>query len=255
MSINPSQQIAFKRFRLTIAYDGTSYSGWQVQPNGLAVQQVIEESIERIGGERVKLHGSGRTDRGVHAAGQVAHVDLPDRIPARGWQQALNAILPPDIRIMKVVITKDDFHARKSAVSKEYRYFIWNASVIPPHRRLYALHVPDKLDVCAMRDAADKLIGKHDFAAFTANPNRVVESTVRTVYSLDIRQRGNEVVLVVKGDGFLYKMVRSLAGYLIRVGQGRLPPESAETILASRKRTARVETAPPHGLFLWRVSY
>lgn len=255
MSINPSHQIAFKRFRLTIAYDGTNYAGWQVQPNGLAVQQVIEEAIERVGGMRTKLHGSGRTDRGVHAVGQVAHSDLPAHIPAHGWQRALNAILPPDIRIMKLVQAKGDFHARKSAIGKEYRYFVWNSTVMPPYRRLYALHIPDKLDIDAMRAAGQQLTGKHDFAAFTANPNRIVESTVRTVYSLDVRRRGCELILVVKGEGFLYKMVRSLAGYLVKVGLGRLPRDGAEKILLSRQRTALVETAPSHGLFLWRVSY
>jgi len=150
---------------------------------------------------------------------------------------------------------KDDFHARRSAVGKEYRYLIWNGKVMPPFLYRYRAHIRRPLDLEAMRQAAGLLTGKHDFAAFTANPNRIVESTVRTLSILAVREKGNEVAIIACGDGFLYRMVRSLAGFLIRVGQGELAPSEAENILEQKKRTAVVPTAPPQGLFLWRVNY
>lgn len=240
---------------MVIAYDGTNYAGWQVQPNGLTVQECIEAAIQKIGGSKVKLHGSGRTDQGVHARGQVAHADLPTHITPAGWRRALNALLPSDIRVMRVSKAKAGFHARKNALAKEYRYFICNAAVMPPQHRLYTLHYPGELDLNAMRQAATQLCGTNDFAAFTANPNRIVESTVRTVFKINVSRRCGIITILVKGDGFLYKMVRSIAGYLLRVGAGELPANSAGEILASRIRTARVPTAPPHGLFLWHVTY
>ncbi len=147
------------------------------------------------------------------------------------------------------------FHARRSAAAKEYRYFIWNADILPPVLRHYRTHVRQPLDVEAMQAAAVLLEGRHDFAAFSANPNRPVESTVRELYRLQVRRRGAEIVIIARADGFLYKMVRSLAGFLIQVGAGAVPAREADAILRSRERTARVPTAPPQGLFLWRVFY
>lgn len=244
-----------RRLCLTVAYDGTAYAGWQVQPHGITVQQTLEEAIGRIAGAEVKLHGSGRTDQGVHARGQVAHVDLAHPIRPADLMKALNAILPVDIRVLRSRVVAPDFHARRSAAGKEYRYFIWNGDVVPPFVRLYRAHVRRPLDVAAMREAARLLCGGHDFGAFTANPNRVVESTVRTVTRLDVTRRGAEVVIRAEADGFLYRMVRSLAGWLIRVGEGAVEPAATRDILDSRERTARVPTAPPQGLFLWRVWY
>jgi tRNA pseudouridine38-40 synthase len=167
----------------------------------------------------------------------------------------LNALLPPDIRVLGVRRAGSDFHARRSAVGKEYRYFIWNADVCPPWLRRYRTLVTRPLDIASMREAAAALEGRHDFAAFTANPNRVVESTVRELYALRVTRRGREITIRAHGEGFLYKMVRSLAGFLIRVGEGGAPPDEARRILESRTRTARVPTAPPEGLFLWKVFY
>ncbi|MBN1671428.1 MAG: tRNA pseudouridine(38-40) synthase TruA [Kiritimatiellae bacterium] len=244
-----------KRYKLTISYDGSTYAGWQVQPQQRTVQGELERVLAELTGEHAKVHGSGRTDRGVHAKGQVAHLDLAGRMPPAALAKGLNALLPVDIRVTAARLAAPSFHARRSAIGKEYRYFIWDADVVPPFLRLYRAHVRSRLDVAAMSRAAAGIRGRHDFAALTANPNRVVESTVRTVSMLTVRRRGSEVVITACADGFLYKMVRSIAGILIRVGEGTVPPGEIRAILRSRTRTARVPTAPPHGLFLWRVMY
>lgn len=244
-----------RRYRIDLAYDGTNYAGWQVQPNGLTVQEAIETRLAQLVGRRPKVHGSGRTDQGVHARRQVAHCDLATRMTAQALRNALNALLPADIRILRVRTVPADFHARKSAVGKEYRYFIWNGRVLPPIHRLYMTHVRRRLDVAAMQAAADRLTGRHDFAAFASNPGRVLETTVRRVDALTVRRSGSRIVVSARGEGFLYRMVRSITGLLIRVGEGTETPSAARAILASRERTARVPTAPPQGLFLWRVMY
>ena len=245
-----------RRFRLTIAYDGTAYAGWQVQPGNLTVQEVLEARLEAVVGHPCKIHGSGRTDQGVHAVGQVAHVDLETRMPPRALRLALNARLPGDIRIIGGRVVNPCFHARRSAVAKEYRYCIWNDDLMPPHRRLYALHVRRPLDLAAMQAAAEMFVGEHDFAAFIANPNRAVESTVRTVMACSFQRRGKRIEFRVRGSGFLYRQVRSMVGLLLRIGQGAEPPGAVAQLLAGRApRTARVPSAPPQGLFLWRVWY
>jgi tRNA pseudouridine38-40 synthase len=243
------------RYKLQIAYDGTAYNGWQVQPNGTTIQAVLETAFATLSEAGVKVHGSGRTDRGVHARCQVAHVDL-----VRAWEpialcRALNGILPPDIRVLRTSCVSCTFHARKSAVTKQYRYFIWNGEIQPPVRRLYTAHVRQPLDIGAMQKAAAHLVGRHDFAAFTANPRRDVASTVRRLYELRAARRGAEITIIATAEGFLYKMVRSLVGFLIRVGEGSQSPSHAREVLQSARRTARVPTAPPEGLFLWQVRY
>jgi tRNA pseudouridine38-40 synthase len=247
---------ALQRFTFTVAYDGTAYSGWQVQPRCPSVQQTLEETLATITGHPVKIHGSGRTDQGVHACGQVAHADLMTRLDAKSLLRACNARLPADIRIRAAVQARADFHARRSATRKEYRYFVWNDAVMPPERRLYAAHVPHPLDVVRMRDAARAFVGKHDFASFTANPNREVESTVREIFAFTVTARGHAITFRVCGNGFLYKQVRSMVGFLLRVGAGAETPEAAGALLDARaSRTARVPSAVPQGLFLWRVWY
>lgn len=244
-----------RRYRMTIAYDGTNYAGWQVQPNGVTVQEKIEQALARISGAAVKIHGSGRTDQGVHARGQVAHFETVRLVRPAMWLKALNAILPSDIRVLALRKAADDFHARRSATGKEYRYFIWDGPLVPPFVRQYRAHVPRRLDVAAMRAAAAGLVGVHDFAAFAANADREVESSVRHLRRLTVTRRGHEVTIAAEADGFLYRMVRSLAGWLIRVGEGSVPASRTREILESRERTARVPTAPAAGLFLWRVDY
>lgn len=247
--------MTIRRYRIDVAYDGTNYAGWQIQPKDVTVQEMLQKALTRLTGANVKVHGSGRTDRGVHAKKQVAHFDLPGPRNAHKLRRGLNAVLPPDIRVLAVRRVSSEFHARRSAAGKEYRYFIWNADEVPPELRLYRTRVRVPLDIDRMRKAAKRLVGRKDFAAFTANPNRLVESTTRTLEELRITKKGHEIVIVAKGEGFLYKMVRSLAGFLIKVGTGAEEPSKTAQILKSRVRTSRVKTAPPEGLFLWNVRY
>ena len=243
------------RYKLIIGYDGTAYAGWQIQPNGMTVQQRIQDALAQLTCEHPKIHGSGRTDAGVHGRRQVAHVDLERKRPCRMLLNGLNALLPADIRLHTVAPAAADFHARRSAIEKEYRYFIWNGPVMPPHKRHYATHVRRPLDIERMNACAALLVGRHDFAAFAATPSRELETTVRDLRALRVSKRGRAIVITARGDGFLYKMVRSLAGYLIRVGVGDQAPTEAVAIRESGVRTARVPTAPPQGLFLWNVWY
>ena len=245
-------------YKLTLAYDGTDYSGWQVQLNGTAVQEIVERAVERIFGEKARVHGSGRTDAGVHALGQVAHFHVPKakaKIPPASLRGALNGALPRDVRVMKVERAATGFHARFEAHEKTYRYQIFCGDVMDPFVRRWAAHSPRPLDVTAMRRAARVLAGRHDFAAFAANPRREQETTVRTLKRLSVARRGKLVTITATAEGFLYKMVRSLAGALLRVGTGKLTVADIERILKSKTRTARVETAPPQGLFLVKVRY
>jgi tRNA pseudouridine38-40 synthase len=238
-----------------VEYDGADFEGWQIQPGKRTVQGMLEEAFLTVTRQAVRVHSSGRTDTGVHAREQVAHVDVAGEIEAAHLRRSLNAVLPETVRIFLVRRVRADFHARFDATAKEYRYFIWNAPEFSPLHRGYAAHVYRPLDVAAMREAASHLEGKHDFAAFSANPNRKQDETERTLFRLRVTRKGPLLVVCAVGDGFLYKMVRSLAGHLIRVGQGAVSAEETTRILESKIRTARVETAPPHGLVLWKVYY
>tara|TARA_B100000809_G_scaffold140039_1_gene137624 strand:+ start:1448 stop:2176 length:729 start_codon:yes stop_codon:yes gene_type:complete len=240
---------------MTVAYDGRNYAGWQRQRNATTVQSVIEDALRKIDSGPARIFASGRTDAGVHAMGQVVHLDLERDFDPATLLRALNAMLPPEIRIMKTATAESRFDARKHAVSKEYRYFIWNDEVLPPHLHALRTHLPGALDETRMQTAASCLVGRHDFASFTANVNRTTSDTTRLLSRLDVRKRGHELTVIAVGEGFLYKMVRSLAGFLIKVGKGAESPSSAREVLASRQRTARVPTAPPEGLYLWKVGY
>ena len=243
------------RWRIDVCYDGTAYEGWQVQPGRQTVQGEVEKALSTLGGAPVKVHASGRTDSGVHARLQVVHADIEKPLAPERVRRSMNALMPPDIRVSRARVVAPDFHARRGVREKEYRYFIWNAEVMPPFLRRYRLHVTHPLDVKAMCEAAALLVGRHDFASFTANPNREVASTVRALSRLNVRKRGPEIVVTAAGEGFLYKMVRSLTGFLLNVGVGNMSPADAIRILGERTRTAHVETAPPQGLFLWNVRY
>jgi len=244
-----------RRYRIDVSYDGTSYAGWQIQPNAVTVQQKLEAAISKLTREKVKVHGSGRTDQGVHAKLQVAHFDMNKALPAVSLRRGLNALLPADIRILNAKTAEPGFHARRSALSKEYRYFIWNAEIMPPFLRKYRTHVKTCLDTKAMAEAASYLVGHHDFTSFTANPNRKIEVFVRQLLELRVVKHGSEIVFIASGNGFLYRMVRSIAGFLIRVGEGAVAAGETQRILRSCTRTGRVPTAPPEGLFLWKVRY
>ncbi|MDF7824628.1 tRNA pseudouridine(38-40) synthase TruA [Pontiellaceae bacterium B12227] len=244
------------RYKIKVSYDGTNYSGWQVQPKLKTVQGDIERLLAEMTEQKhVRVESSGRTDTGVHARAQVAHFDLPKEVDAKYFQRGLNAQLDRDIRITTMEKVSKDFHARFSAVGKEYRYFIYNGLIVPPTKRLYRLQEGRPLDIEKMRIAADLLVGEHDFAPFAANRRVPIKDTVRTIHSFYVRKHGADITLEVQGNGFLYKMVRGLAGFLVHVGMGRMEPEAVHDILAHGKRTAKVQTAQPHGLFLWKVFY
>ena len=245
-----------RKYKVVIAYDGTRYSGWQFQDNALGIQQVVEETLEYLEGGKVRVFGSSRTDAGVHAKGFVAHFEITKPIPPKNLVRAMNSRLPEDVRIMSAAYAKDDFDARLSAKGKEYRYHLYQSDIMPPHLAPYWTFCHRPLDVEAMAKAASYFIGRHDFVSFAANPHRDLETTVRNIFSFAVRKSGPRYVFTVRGDGFLYKQVRSMVGFLIAVGKGNEKPEAVKELLeAMTERTARVETAPPRGLFLWKVFY
>lgn len=250
MSVKP------RKFKTVIAYDGTSFSGWQYQENALGIQQVVEEVLEYLEGAKVRVYGSSRTDAGVHAKGFVAHFELTKPIPPKNLVRAMNARLPESVRVLSAAYAKPGFDARLSAKGKEYRYFLYQAPIMPPHLVPYWTYCHRPLDVDAMRKAAAYFVGRHDFVSFAANPNRKLESTVRTIFSFEVKKSASRYTFIVKGDGFLYKQVRSMVGFLISVGKGNENPEAVKELLEAKSpRTARVETAPSRGLFLWKVFY
>ncbi len=242
------------RISLTIEYDGTGYSGWQRQKNHTSVQQTIEEALKVLTGKKTVLHSAGRTDAGVHALGQVAHFDTQADIPPDKYSFALNALLPPDVRVRKSRKVQDRFHARFDAKKKRYRYVIHNSPHASAVMRNGSMHVPVPLDVFKMRTAAAYLVGEHDFSAFTSAQLKM-KNKVRTVYSIKIAKKGDRITIDVVGNGFLYNMVRIIAGTLIYVGQGKLSPDDIPEILASRDRRRAGITAKARGLYLAEVRY
>lgn len=245
------------RYRLTLAYDGTDFYGWQKQPGLRTIQSDVENAFLPLSPQNVpvNIHGSGRTDAGVHAEGQVAHVDLAREMTPIQLRRALNGRLPAAIRVLTAEPTAEDFDARRNALGKEYRYRIWNAEVCDPLQARYRTHVVRPLNSDTMREATAYFVGENDFSAFSANPSREIDSNVREIYAIKICANGPQIEIRVSGNGFLYKMVRSIAGFLIAVGIGREKPQAVEEIMASKIRTARVESAPPQGLSLYRVWY
>lgn len=249
---------ALRRFRLTVAYDGTAYQGWQVQKIGLGVQEMVETALAGLFPSQPRLHSSSRTDTGVHALGLVAHFEIPTaefRFPARRLAIALNAHLPDDIRVVSARTCAPAFHARFDATGKQYRYQVWNHAAMNPLLRHQAWHVPRTLDLRAMRRAAGGLVGRHDFRAFTANPGYERTSTTRCLTRCDIRRSGPLLTFLIEGDGFLYKMCRGIVGTLVQLGLGRIEPAALPEILASGDRRLAGMTAPAQGLILWKVFY
>lgn len=243
-----------RRFVLVCEYDGTAYCGWQRQINGPSVQQALEEALARLTGESVTVTGSSRTDAGVHAMGLCAHFDSATRIPPDKLAFALNTMLPPDIRIRKSGPAPEGFHARYSACGKVYRYAFFNSRHDCAIGRQYAAHVPLELDERLMHEEAQALCGTHDFAAFAASGS-VATSTVRTIYRAQVTRSGETVTLTVLGDGFLYNMVRIIAGTLMEVGTGKRAPGAIARAIATGDRLALGQTAPAKGLTLMRVLY
>lgn len=244
-----------RRIRLTVEYDGTAYAGWQRQENALAVQQVIEDALFKLTrGEVRGITGASRTDAGVHARGQTAHFDTESRIPADKFSYALNTMLPRDVRVLDSREAAPDFHARFSALGKRYLYQIHAAPHASALERDRRAHVIYPLNELLMREEARSMIGTHDFAAFAASGS-VVKDTVRTIWRCEVDRRDEWIGLTVTGNGFLYNMVRILAGTLISVGAGKLAPGAIARALETGNRLDLGVTAPAHGLTLMRVYY
>ena len=243
-----------KRIKLTIAYDGTNYCGWQVQPNGITVEEVVNKALKKLTGEDIQVIGASRTDSGVHALGNVAVFDTHTTIPPERISYALNQRLPEDIVIVKSEEVAEDFHPRYCDCSKTYEYHILNTRIPIPTKRLTNYFVSYDLDVEKMRKAAGYLIGEHDFVSF-CNVRTDVEDTVRTVTELEILKDGEEITIRISGNGFLYNMVRIIAGTLIEVGNGQYPPERVKTILEACNRETAGPTAPAQGLTLMGIEF
>jgi tRNA pseudouridine38-40 synthase len=243
-----------RTIKLTVAYDGTGYVGWQRQDTGESIQGLIEGALSKIEGGGVTLHGAGRTDAGVHALGQVASARLAAALDDATLGRALNANLPSAIRVLDVATAAEDFHARFSASAKTYEYRIWNAPVVPPFVRLYTWHVPQPLDLARMHAASAAIAGEHDFAAFQGSGS-TTHSTIRRIVSAGWRAEGSAVTFDISGEGFLRHMVRSLVGTLVEVGYGRRPIDDVARLLRTPRREDAGRTAPACGLFLVRVEY
>jgi tRNA pseudouridine38-40 synthase len=243
-----------QRWKCTCAYDGTNFAGWQSQAGGRAVQDVIEARLQQIFGGPVRIHGSGRTDAGVHAKGQVFHFDAAWRHGPEKLLAAFRTGLPPQIQVSEVRAAVPDFHARFSAKGKRYVYRV-HCGDPDPFTRPFCWPVHRTLDLVAMRAAAKVLQGRHDFRAFTAVNGPEREDTVRDLTRLDVTRRGREIRITGEAAGFLYKMMRSLAGVLVQAGEGKLSAADVRSILAAKTRTAAVPTAPASGLFLMKVFY
>ena len=246
------------KLKLTVAYDGARYKGWQVQKSGITVQQRVEEALKRLFPSVGRVHSSSRTDTGVHARGMVAHVEIQKdeyRIGELKLRLAMNALLPDDVSVTEVKRVPGNFHARFDATGKQYRYMIWNNPVANPLKRHVAWHVPRELDFVRMQKGAKYFIGNHDFRAFAVKREYEMRSTVRVVTNCKLYKKGSMLMCVIEGEGFLYKMCRGIVGTLVEVGVGKLKPIDVRNILKSCDRAKAGMTAPAHGLILWKVKY
>ena len=244
-----------RRIKLTVAYDGTAYCGWQVQPNGITIEEVLNRKLKELTGEDIRVIGASRTDSGVHALGNVAVFDTESTIPPERIANALNQRLPEDIVILASEQVPDDWHPRyQPVITKTYEYHIYNAPVPNPLKRRTTTFVSFSLDLEKMREGAAYLVGEHDFTSF-CNIRTNTSDTVRTIHELQIDRVGEEIILRITGNGFLYNMVRIIAGTLIRVGRGFYEPERVGQILEARKRTEAGVTAPAEGLVLVSICY
>ena len=244
-----------RRLKLLVAYDGASFAGWQSQTHRNTVQDHLERTFERVNGGVVRVHGAGRTDAGVHALAQCAHVDVLKILPADRWIRALNALLPSAIRVLRCRYVSNDFHARLSAKGKIYRYRIWTAPILPPFEYRRAWHIAQPIDLKILKSAAKHFVGTHDFAAFAANRGKPESSTIRTIDSVRIHQKGPCITIEFDGNGFLYKMVRLMVGALLNCALGKMRIEEIATRVHSGKADSARVAAPAEGLYLVRVRY
>lgn len=245
------------KYKVLISYDGTCFSGWQSQINSLSVQDVIEKALSTLLRHGVEVVGSGRTDAGVHALGQVAHFSTDKEIDPKKILYSLNSLLPKEIRILDISSVEEDFHARYSATGKIYHYHLHLDPILDPFKRKYALHVLHKVDLTALKTAAKHLIGTHDFSSFANQQSQgsACKDAVRTLCRLDVIEEMGGVRLEFEGTGFLYKMVRNIVGTLLEVGGGRRLSDEIPTILSAKDRKKAGRAADPHGLFLVKVFY
>ncbi|WP_310179140.1 tRNA pseudouridine(38-40) synthase TruA [Neobacillus niacini] len=244
-----------QRYKCIISYDGSEFSGYQIQPNKRTVQLVLEDVLTKIHkGHSVKVAASGRTDAGVHAKGQVIHFDSPLSIPEEKWEIALNSLLPGDLAALSVEKVHDSFHARFDAVEKEYRYFLRRSTKRDPFQRKYVCQYPYLLNVDAMREAIPYLLGTHDFTSFCSAKTEV-EDKIRTIESIEITADQDMIIFRFVGNGFLYNMVRILVGTMLEVGSGDRKPSDLLQVLQAKDRKLAGKTAPAHGLYLWKVFY
>jgi tRNA pseudouridine38-40 synthase len=263
MDRGPAAKDNMRNLKLILAYDGSDFAGWQVQPDAATIQATLAAAISRITGEAVLPQGSGRTDAGVHALAQVATFATESSVPTANFVKALNDILPPSVRVLEVEEAAADFHARKSARGKTYRYRIYRAGICPPSLARYVWHYPYPLNEDAMIRAARLVEGEHDFTSFAAvDPERgrdgepgSLPNNVRRIFSSGWERQEDEFVYTVKGSGFLHHMVRNLVGTFILVGKGTLQPKDLTRILQARSRSAAGATAPASGLYLVNVEY
>lgn len=242
---------------MIVMYDGTSFNGWQVQPNGTTIQQKIQEAIHTVTKEDAAVIGSGRTDAGVHALGQTAHFKLSKEIDLFRFQHSLNGLLPKEIRIQEMAIAPETFHAQYSALRKTYRYQVCLSRYQSPFTRLYSWHFVEKADLSLLKKAAADLLGTHDFTSFAneAHAGTASRDPIRTLYRLDMIETADGIVFELEADGFLYKMVRNIIGTLFDIAKGKIPVDAIPGILAAKDRRRAGSAAPPHGLFLLKVDY
>lgn len=244
-------------YKLTIAYDGTEYCGWQVQPNGVSIQEIIQQKLSILVRRPTTIIGSGRTDAGVHALGQVANFHAPPIADLPKLMHSLNALLPPDIRILQSMEVAHSFHAQYSSLGKTYHYHLHTDRVPDPFKRLYSLHVREKIDLELLKEACSYFLGTHDFTAFAneSHQGSASKDAVRTIQQLDVVPEPGGIRLEFYGDGFLYKMVRNIVGTLLEVAAGKRAKEELPVLLAAKDRKLAGETVPPQGLFLVNVQY
>lgn len=239
---------------LTISYDGTAYHGWQVQPNGITIQEALQDSLEKLLGTRPAVTGCSRTDAGVHAEEFCCHFDCPEEFPEAAFLKGLDSLLPTDISVKRCKTVENGFHARYNAKGKTYKYYIFNSSISDPFLARYSWKIERCLDEAAMNDFCGRLVGRHDFFAFSSS-GRTVEDTVRTVSECRTERSGKMITLTVTADGFLYNMVRIIVGTAVGVSDGKIAADSVNEIIMSKDRSRAGITAPPQGLFLKKVIY
>ncbi len=245
------------KYKLLIAYDGTHYCGWQVQPNGTAIQTLIQDALSTALQTKTGVTGSGRTDAGVHAKGQCAHFNYDGQIELEKLQYSLNGLLPSDVRILSLEKVSDDFHARYSAKRKIYRYHLNTDKVESPFTRLYSYHLPYPIDLHLLETASHHFKGERDFASFSNEAHRgsAARNSIRNLCRLDIQPTPSGLILEFEANGFLYKMVRNITGTMLDVARGKIPLDSIPEIFEAKDRRQAGQAAPPHGLFLEKVFY